>query len=73
MMTILVECHSGYEYAQRPKALHWQGERLGIETIVTEWREPNGKRFRVLAENSQDFDLFYDVDKDEWEIKICEA
>jgi hypothetical protein len=23
-----VECHSGYEYAERPVALHWEGERL---------------------------------------------
>ena len=36
----LVECHSGYEYAERPVALHWQGQRLEIESVEAEWRIP---------------------------------
>ena len=43
----LVECHSGYAYAERPVALVWEGERLEIEAVEAEWRIPGGKRFRA--------------------------
>lgn len=68
-MTESVECHAGHDYAQRPMALHWKGQRLVIDVILAEWREPEGKGFRVLTENLAAFDLFYDQDKDEWEIR----
>ena len=42
-----VECHSGYEYAERPVALHWEGERLTVDEVEAGWRIPGGKRFRV--------------------------
>lgn len=67
-MQPLVECHSGYAYAERPIAFHWEGNRLEIERILAEWRAPRGKGFRVLTNDSILFDLFYDLDEDEWEI-----
>jgi hypothetical protein len=65
----LVECHSGYEYAQRPLALRWQGERLEIEQVEAEWRTPGGKRFRVRARNGLVFELFYDELSDDWRVQ----
>ena len=63
-----VECHSGYEYAERPIALHWQGERLEIASIEAEWRIPGGKRFRVRTSDGQRFELFYGELYDDWRI-----
>lgn len=63
-----VECHSGYEYAEQPVALHWEGERLEIEAVEAEWRIPGGKRFRVRVKDGRVFELFYGELYDEWRI-----
>lgn len=64
----VVECHSGHAYADRPTALHWQGERLEIVEIEAEWRTPDGRCFRVRAAGERKFELFYSELKDQWEI-----
>jgi hypothetical protein len=67
-VTDLVECHSGYEYAERPIALHWEGERLEIAAIEAEWRIPGGHCFRVRTRDERVFELFYGELYDEWRI-----
>ena len=64
----LVECHSGFKYAERPLALHWEGERLEIEQIVSQSRIPGGKRFQVRVRDGRVFDLFYGELYDEWRV-----
>jgi hypothetical protein len=64
----LVECHSEYTYAERPVALHWQGERLAIEEVEQRWRIPGGLRFRVRVIDGRVFELFYGELYDEWRI-----
>ena len=64
----LVECHSGYEYAERPIALRWEGQRLQIEKVEAEWRIPGGKRFRVRTRDGRAFELFYGELYDEWRV-----
>ena len=66
----LVECHSGYEYAERPTALQWKGERLEIEAVEQQWRIPGGKRFRVRTANGLVFELMYGELYDEWRINL---
>lgn len=63
-----VECHSGYEYAERPLAIHWEGERLEIEAIEDRWRIPGGKCFRVCVRDGRRFELFYGELYDEWRV-----
>lgn len=46
-MTLAVECYSGSQYAERPTALTWEGERLEITAIVKRWRRPEERCFRV--------------------------
>jgi len=65
-----VECLSGYTYAERPIALWWEGERLNIVEIEERWRMPGGRRFRVLAENDQIFELCYVERQDEWQVSL---
>jgi hypothetical protein len=64
----LVECHSGYEYAERPVALTWEGRRQEIEAVEASWRIPGGKRFRVRTTSGERFELFYGELYDEWRI-----
>jgi hypothetical protein len=67
-MTDLVECHSGYEYAVRPTALQWQGERMVVAEILESWRNPGVKCFRVRTVDEQIFILCYDERRDEWRV-----
>ena len=68
MMTDLVECHSGFEYAEKPIALCWEGQRLEIVVIEGRWRIQEGKRFLVRTEDGQIFELIYRIHDDVWHI-----
>lgn len=67
-MSALVECHSGFEYAERPLALYWEGQRLEISKTEAEWSIPGGKNFRVRTTDGRTFELFYGELYDEWRI-----
>jgi hypothetical protein len=41
---------------------------LEIEEIISRWRIPGGKRFRVRTKDGQVFELFYGELYDEWRI-----
>ena len=58
-MTEIVECHSGYTYAERPVALTWQGQRLIIAEILSQGRTPQAKWFRVSTTDGQVFELSF--------------
>jgi hypothetical protein len=64
----LVECHSGYSYAERPQVLRFEGQRLEVSEIESEWRSPDGHWFRVSTKNGQKFELFYDELRDRWKV-----
>jgi hypothetical protein len=66
----IVECHSGYTYAERPIALRWEGERLPIVEIEALWWIPEGRRFRVRVEDGRVFELFYGELSDEWRVRL---
>ena len=63
-----VECHSGHEYAERPVALQWEGQRLEIQAVEGEWRVPGGKWFRVRTQGGRIFELFYEEHDGEWRL-----
>jgi hypothetical protein len=62
-----VECYSGVEYAERPTAITWQGQRLAVEQVLQRWREPGIKCFRVQA-GGQLFELRYAEHTGEWQV-----
>ena len=64
-----VECYSGSQYAEKPRALYWEGQRLAILQVESEWRTPNNRCFRVLTEDQRRFELFYGEFDDEWRIQ----
>ena len=68
-MADLVECRSDTEYPERPVAIYLQGERLEIDRILSRWRTPEGKWFRVVTNDGEAHELFYDESRDEWFIQ----
>jgi hypothetical protein len=69
LMADLVECRSDSEYAERPLALTWQGQRFEIVEILASWRGPNEKGFRITTVDGMAFDLAYHEIPDEWQIQ----
>jgi len=73
--SILVTCHSGRSYADRPFSFVWNQERHEITNIEREWLEPGEKHFIVQAmkaETPQDekrFQICYDTHEDTWQLK----
>jgi hypothetical protein len=65
----IVECHSGFRYAERPKALFWQGKRLLIQEIQAAWHIPGGESFQVSTQDERGFLLVYLDDQDQWQIE----
>ena len=63
-----VECHSGFEYAERPTALTIDGQRVEVEAVEERWRIPGGKCFRVRLQTGRRFELFYGELYDEWRL-----
>jgi len=66
-LTPLVECYSGGEYAERPLAVRWMGERLAVEEVERAWRSPTGKCFWVRTGDGRRFELAYDEQNDAWQ------
>ena len=64
-----VECYSGQTYAERPVALHWEGERQVITEILSRWRLPGMVHFLVRIASGQTFDLMYNETEDLWKIE----
>jgi hypothetical protein len=65
----IVECHSGFSYAERPVALIWESQRLEIDSILAEWRTPGEHHFRVRTRDLCLFDLVYREADDQWQIQ----
>jgi hypothetical protein len=68
-MNELVECHSGFTYADRPVALTWEDQRLEIVEVLAAWRTPEKKLFRVRTNDGREFELAYNQTIDEWQIE----
>lgn len=66
----LVECYSGSEYAERPTAVHWNGQRLEIEEVEQQVRTPQGKVFWVRCLGGDRFKVEYDLREDRWIIEM---
>lgn len=67
-MSDRVECHSGSEYAELPRAVRWQDERLEVAEILARWRAPGERRFRVRTRDNQILELCYLELEDLWEV-----
>lgn len=68
-MELIVECYSGYTYAQEPRAFVWQGERYVVQAVERAWRTPEGPHFLVRTKEGDFFELAYEEAEDVWEAK----
>jgi hypothetical protein len=64
----LVECRSGSEYAERPLAFRWQGQRLEVAEVAGRGRTPLGRYFRVQTRDGRLFDLVYTELDETWQV-----
>ena len=65
----LVECYSGFTYADKPVILTWEDRRMEISRILAEWRTPEKNHFRVRTAEGREFELAYSQATDEWQIE----
>jgi hypothetical protein len=68
-MSAIVECHSGYDYADKPVALTYLDRRLEIVSILAQGRTPDEKWFRVRTGDGQLFRLSCATESGEWQIQ----
>lgn len=68
-MADLVECRSDFEYAQRPVAFYWKGQRLEVIDLLSQIQTPAGYAFRVRSEELGIFELNYDLITDLWSVQ----
>ena len=61
-----VECHSGYTYGERPVAFQWEGARLEVDEVMTQWRSPEGRQFCVRTGDGRIFELVYREHSGKW-------
>jgi hypothetical protein len=69
-MNYHVESYSSTRYAERPTALFIEEERLEISEIIKSWRSPEGIVFHVRTEDDQSFEIMYDEDSDQWNVRV---
>jgi hypothetical protein len=74
---VLVECYSGYKANERPVAFMFNGFRREISEILDRWYEGGMKSdapvidyFKVKTSDGNVFILRYDIQSDEWAIRI---
>lgn len=67
MDDIIVQCYSGYTYAQEPREFWIAGQRYEIRHIVGRWRTPAGISFRVATEHDE-YILTYTEIEDTWTV-----
>jgi hypothetical protein len=63
----LVTCFSGHTYAQRPRAVQWQGRWQDVLAVLADWHTPEGRAFRVLTGAGERLELRYLAERDVWE------
>ena len=68
MDSLIVECYSGYIYAERPMSFVWQGVKYNIETIENEWLEPGERHFQVRTGDNKLFQLCYNMGEQQWSL-----
>jgi hypothetical protein len=66
----LVLCHSGYKYAQEPRSIIWGGEQLQVEQIQSSWQSPKGPAFLAKVKDGRLFEISYDEQLDEWDVRL---
>ncbi|MBN2257674.1 MAG: hypothetical protein JW704_07605 [Anaerolineaceae bacterium] len=65
-MSELVQCHSGFRYADRPVSFLWESNKYKITRIIQEGKTEGGLSFTVATKSDSVFRLLYDECNDQW-------
>jgi len=65
----IVECLSSSAYPERPLALTWDGQRLEVAAVLSQWRTPEALFFRVQTRDGRLFDLAFSLAGNSWQIQ----
>jgi hypothetical protein len=68
-VNVVVRCHSGFRYPERPTSFEYAGSRHVISEILSQWKTETGYAFKVLADELLPYQLTYDEYQDAWQIK----
>jgi hypothetical protein len=68
-MTETVECYSGADFGERPRAFDWNGERHQVQTVLARWETPAGPCYRVRTEGNLTIELSYVRADERWRIR----
>jgi len=66
-----IECKAGYSACDYPMAVFLQGQRREVQAILAEWRDPQGKHYRLLLEGGQHVQLHF-LEENDWQIQMAE-
>lgn len=64
-----VECRSDWNYAGRPLAFVWQGQRMEVCALLNQSHTPAGRTYCVQTAADGSFDLLYLEAEDVWQIQ----
>jgi hypothetical protein len=68
MENVNVFCRSETDYAERPTSFEWQGRCLRVAQLLQRWRSPRELGFRVMTDDDQIFEVYYDLQNDSWRV-----
>ncbi len=69
-MIDLVACRSETEYPERPVAICFCGEEREIDRVLASWHIPEGKKFLVITQDGEIFNLIFNETNDEWSVQL---
>jgi len=61
-----VRCTAGHAYPGRPLEVWSDGRWQQVTRVLEEMFTPTGKRYHVICESTNEYNLLYDPDRDTW-------
>ena len=68
-MNETITCWSDWDYAGRPLSIYWKGEKRIVRDVLSTWRSPEGKCYRVITEDELVFQAQYLENEDRWDLE----
>jgi hypothetical protein len=73
MISIKVECYSGYKANERPLRFTIGTNCLEVEAVEDQWHSPDVTYFRIKANDGKIYVLRHHEGQDQWTLEIFKA
>ncbi|HOW91436.1 MAG TPA: hypothetical protein PK883_03885 [Anaerolineaceae bacterium] len=67
----VVRCRAEHAYPGRPLEVWSDGRWQPVKTVLEEMFTPEGKRYHVICETTNEYNLLYDPDRDTWLVQTA--